>query len=38
MELKDGLGIRREEWNIAHATREAEASGCGAEQILGDWK
>jgi len=28
----------RKEWGIAHATLEAEANGCGAEQILGEWK
>jgi cobalt-zinc-cadmium efflux system protein len=31
-------GYLREEWDIAHATLEAEANGCGAEQILGEWK
>lgn len=31
-------GFLREEWDIAHATLEAEANGCGAEQILGEWK
>jgi cobalt-zinc-cadmium efflux system protein len=31
-------GFLREEWDIAHTTLEAEANGCGAEQILGDWK
>ncbi|MGA2263560.1 MAG: cation transporter, partial [Acidobacteriota bacterium] len=31
-------GFLHEEWDIAHATLEAEANGCGAEQILGDWK
>jgi cobalt-zinc-cadmium efflux system protein len=28
----------REKWDIAHATLEAEANGCGAEQILGKWQ
>ena len=28
----------REEWDIAHTTLEAEVNGCGAEQILGEWK
>jgi cobalt-zinc-cadmium efflux system protein len=27
-----------EEWGIAHATLEAEANGCGREQLLGEWK
>ena len=31
-------GFLREEWDIAHTTLEAEANGCGAEQILGEWK
>jgi cobalt-zinc-cadmium efflux system protein len=31
-------GFLREEWDIAHATLEAEANGCGAEEILGEWK
>jgi len=26
-----------EEWDIEHATLEAEANGCGAEEILGAW-
>jgi cobalt-zinc-cadmium efflux system protein len=26
------------EWDITHATLEAEANGCGEEQILGEWK
>jgi cobalt-zinc-cadmium efflux system protein len=28
----------QEEWNISHATLEAEANGCGSEQLLGEWK
>ena len=28
----------QEEWNINHATLEAEANGCGSEQLLGEWK
>lgn len=28
----------QKEWGIGHATLEAEANGCGAEQILGEWK
>jgi hypothetical protein len=34
-------GLRRylhEQWGIAHATLEAEANGCGREEILGAWK
>jgi cobalt-zinc-cadmium efflux system protein len=31
-------GFLSKEWDIAHATLEAEANGCGAEQILGEWK
>ena len=27
-----------EEWGITHATLEAEANGCGREELLGDWK
>jgi cobalt-zinc-cadmium efflux system protein len=27
-----------EEWGITHATLEAEANGCGREDLLGDWK
>jgi cobalt-zinc-cadmium efflux system protein len=27
-----------EEWDITHATLEAEANGCGREELLGDWK
>jgi cobalt-zinc-cadmium efflux system protein len=27
-----------DEWNIAHATLEAEANGCGQEELLGRWK
>ena len=27
-----------EEWGITHATLEAEADGCGREDLLGDWK
>jgi cobalt-zinc-cadmium efflux system protein len=27
-----------EEWGIIHATLEAEANGCGREELLGDWK
>ena len=26
------------EWGITHATLEAEANGCGREELLGDWK
>jgi cobalt-zinc-cadmium efflux system protein len=28
----------REEWGIAHVTLEAEANGCGREEILGTWR
>ena len=28
----------QEEWNINHATLEAEANGCGSDQLLGEWK
>jgi cobalt-zinc-cadmium efflux system protein len=28
----------REEWAIEHATLEAEANGCGREEILGAWR
>jgi cobalt-zinc-cadmium efflux system protein len=27
-----------EEWGISHATLEAEANGCGREDLLGEWK
>ena len=27
-----------DEWNVAHATFEAEANGCGTEEIIGAWK
>jgi cobalt-zinc-cadmium efflux system protein len=27
-----------EEWGITHATLEAEANGCGREELLGQWK
>lgn len=27
-----------DEWNITHATLEAEANGCGQEELLGRWK
>ena len=27
-----------EEWGITHATLEAEANGCGREELLGEWK
>ena len=27
-----------EEWGITHATLEAEANGCGREDLLGEWK
>ena len=27
-----------DEWNIQHATLEAEANGCGREEILGAWR
>ena len=27
-----------EEWGITHATLEAEANGCGREELLGNWK
>ncbi|MGQ9635890.1 MAG: cation diffusion facilitator family transporter [Bryobacteraceae bacterium] len=27
-----------EEWGITHATLEAEANGCGREELLGHWK
>ena len=27
-----------EEWGITRATLEAEANGCGREDLLGDWK
>jgi cobalt-zinc-cadmium efflux system protein len=27
-----------ENWGITHATLEAEANGCGREDLLGDWK
>jgi Co/Zn/Cd efflux system component len=33
--------IRRylhEEWDIEYATLEAEANGCGREEILGTWR
>jgi cobalt-zinc-cadmium efflux system protein len=33
-------GVRRflhQEWKIAHVTLEAEADGCGQEQLLGKW-
>jgi hypothetical protein len=26
------------EWGITHATLEAEANGCGREELLGEWK
>ena len=28
----------QEEWDINHATLEAEGNGCGSEQVLGEWK
>ena len=28
----------REEWDSEHATLEAEANGCGTEEILGAWR
>jgi hypothetical protein len=34
-------GLRRylhEEWEIEHATLQAEANGCGREEILGAWR
>jgi cobalt-zinc-cadmium efflux system protein len=31
-------GFLHKEWGITHATLEAEANGCGAEHILGEWK
>jgi cobalt-zinc-cadmium efflux system protein len=31
-------GFLHKEWGISHATLEAEADGCGAEHILGEWK
>ena len=27
-----------ETWDITHATLEAEANGCGREELLGEWK
>jgi cobalt-zinc-cadmium efflux system protein len=27
-----------QEWGITHATLEAEANGCGREELLGEWK
>jgi hypothetical protein len=27
-----------EDWDIEHATLEAEANGCGTEEILGAWR
>ena len=27
-----------EQWGITHATLEAEANGCGREELLGEWK
>ena len=27
-----------EKWGITHATLEAEANGCGREELLGEWK
>jgi cobalt-zinc-cadmium efflux system protein len=35
------VGLRHylhEEWGIKHATLEAEANGCGREEILGAWR
>ena len=31
-------GFLHEEWGITHATLEAEANGCGREDLLGEWK
>jgi cobalt-zinc-cadmium efflux system protein len=28
----------QQEWKINHATLEAEANGCGSDQLLGEWK
>ncbi len=28
----------QEEWGITHATLEAEANGCGREELLGQWR
>lgn len=28
----------KQEWKINHATLEAEANGCGSDQLLGEWK
>jgi 7,8-dihydropterin-6-yl-methyl-4-(beta-D-ribofuranosyl)aminobenzene 5'-phosphate synthase len=31
-------GFLHEEWGITHVTLEAEANGCGREDLLGEWK
>jgi hypothetical protein len=31
-------GFLPEQWGITHATLEAEANGCGREDLLGEWK
>jgi cobalt-zinc-cadmium efflux system protein len=34
----DVRSFLHEEWNIMHATLEAEVNGCGREELLGEWK
>ena len=34
----DVRSFLHEEWGITHATLEAEANGCGREELLGEWK
>jgi cobalt-zinc-cadmium efflux system protein len=34
----DVRSFLHEEWGITHATLEAEANGCGREDLLGQWK
>jgi Co/Zn/Cd efflux system component len=31
-------GFLHQEWGITRATLEAEANGCGREELLGEWK
>ena len=34
----DVRSFLHQEWGITHATLEAEANGCGREELLGEWK
>jgi len=31
-------GFLHQEWDITHTTLEAEANGCGRDELLGEWK